>query len=407
MALTRRGLVGATALAATWPARGRTQAARQKIRLGIITDLSGPNKDNSEPSMACCRQAIEDFGAAERGIDVDVLIADHQNRADVASGIARRWFDEEGVDCLVDVSTSTTALAVNSVARAKNKVMLVVGAATSELTGAQCSPNTIHWSYDTYMLSKASTAAVMRQGGKSWFFLAADYAFGHAMVRDAMAFVTEGGGKAAGRIFYPFPATTDFAAYLLQARASGAQVLGLCQTGADTYNTIKQMREFGIDRAMRPVTLLMYSTEVHRLGLDVMKGVLVTESFYWDANERTRAFMERIRPKTAHNWPSSASAGVYSDTLHYLKAVADMGVGAAKADGAATVARMTAMPTDDDVHGIGRIRPDGRKIHDAYLLEVKAPSESRGGWDLMKVAATIPAEEAFRPVAEGGCPLVR
>jgi len=405
MPIARRSFAGATAFAATWPALGRAQPRRQKIKLGIITDLSGPNKDNSEPSMACCRQAIQDFGAAERGLDVEVVIADHQNRADVASGIARRWFDEDGVDCLVDVSTSTTALAVNSVARAKNKVMLVVGAATSELTGAQCSPNTVHWSYDTYMLSKASTAAVMRQGGRSWFFLAADYAFGQAMVRDATAFVTAGGGTASGRIFYPFPATTDFSAYLLQARASGAQVLGLCQTGADTYNTIKQMQEFGIDRSMRSVTLLMYSTEVHRLGLDAMKGVLLTESFYWDANERTRAFMERIRSKTAHNWPSSASAGVYSDTLHYLKAVADMGVAEAKADGAATVARMKAMPTDDDVHGIGRIRPDGRKMHDTYLLEVKAPAESRGGWDLMKVVATIPAEEAFRPVTEGGCPL--
>ncbi|MFC7543746.1 ABC transporter substrate-binding protein [Siccirubricoccus deserti] len=341
------------------------------MRLGIITDLSGPNKDNSEPSMACCRQAIQDFGAAELGIDVDVLIADHQNKGDIASGIARRWFDEEGVDCLVDVSTSTTALAVNSVARAKNKVMLVVGAATSELTGAQCSPNTIHWSYDTYMLSKASTAAIMGQGSQNWFFLAADYAFGQAMVRDATNFVTGGGGKVSGRIFYPFPGTTDFSAFLLQAQASGAKVLALCQTGADTYNTLKQVREFGIDRRMRTVTLLMYATEVHRLGLDAMQGILLTESFYWDANNRTRAFMERIKPKTNHNWPSSASAGVYSDTLHYLKAAADMGVAAAKADGAAAVARMRAMPTDDDVHGVGRIRPDGRKIHDAYLLQVK------------------------------------
>ncbi|MBR0671710.1 ABC transporter substrate-binding protein [Roseomonas soli] len=406
MSFSRRSLMGAAAVASGWPAMSRAQSARPKIKLGIITDLSGPNKDNSEPSMACCRQAIQDFGAAERGIDVEVLIADHQNKADVASGIARRWFDEDGVDCLVDVSTSTTALAVNSVARAKNKVMLVVGAATSDLTGAQCSPNTIHWSYDTYMLAKASTAAVMGQNGRNWFFLGADYAFGHAMVRDASAFVTTGGGRVSGRIFYPFPATTDFSAYLLQAQSSGAQVLALSQTGADTYNTIKQMREFGVDRRMRPVTLLMYATEVHRLGLDAMKGVLLVESFYWDANQRTRAFMDRIRSKTAHNWPSSASAGVYSDTLHYLKAAADMGVAAAKADGAATVARMKAMPTDDDVHGVGRIRPDGRKIHDAYLLEVKAPAESRGGWDLMKVAATIPAEEAFRPLAGGGCALV-
>ena len=409
MSISRRTLagIGAGALASTWPGAGSAQSARPKIKLGIITDLSGPNRDNSEPSMACCRQAIQDFGAAERGFDVEVLIADHQNRADVASGIARRWFDEEGVDCLVDVSTSTTALAVNSVARAKNKVMLVVGAATSDLTGAQCSPNTIHWSYDTYMLAKAATAAVMGQNGRNWFFLGADYAFGHAMVRDASAFVTAGGGRVAGRVFYPFPATTDFSAYLLQAQASGAQVLALSQTGADTYNTIKQMREFGVDRRMRPVTLLMYATEVHRLGLDAMKGVLLTESFYWDANARTRAFMDRIRSKTSHNWPSSAAAGVYSDTLHYLKAVADMGIPAAKADGAATVARMKAMPTDDDVHGVGRIRSDGRKIHEVYLLEVKTPAESRGGWDLMKVVATIPAEDAFRPIGEGNCALVR
>ena len=409
MTIDRRRFMAATTsavAATTFPGFARAQT-KPKLKLGIITDLSGPNRDNSAPSLACAQQAIEDFDAKNRGLDVEVLVADHQNKPDLASVIARRWFDVDGVDCLVDVSTSNTALAVNSVVREKNKVMMVVGAATSELTGAQCSPNTVHWAYDTIMYANSSAKAMLKKGGQSWFFIAADYAFGQAMRRDASAVITENGGKVVGSVAYPFPGTSDFSSFLLQAQASGAQVLGLCQSGADTLNCIKQMKEFGVDKTMKPITLLMYANEVRRMGLEVAQGLLLTESFYWDLNDRTRAFMNRVRPKTPDNWPTSASAGVYSNTMHYLKVAMDMGVVEAKASGAAAVARMKAMPTDDDAYGKGKIREDGRKLHSAYLFEVKKPSESKSDWDLLKLAGEVSADEAFRPLNKGGCPFVK
>jgi branched-chain amino acid transport system substrate-binding protein len=410
MRIDRRTFLATTSAAAAAVAgfSGPSRAqAKPKIKIGIITDLSGPNRDNSAPTIPCAHQAIEDLGVKNRGLDVEVLVADHQNKPDIASVIARRWFDVDGVDCLVDVSTSNTALAVNSVAREKNKVMMVVGAATSELTGAQCSPNTIHWAYDTVMYANSSAKAMLKRGGQSWYFIAADYAFGQAMRRDATAVINDNGGKVLGAVAYPFPGTSDFSSYLLQAQASGAQVLGLCQSGADTFNCIKQMKEFGVDKSMKPITLLMYANEVRKMGLEVAQGLLLTESFYWDLNDRTRAFMNRIKPKTPENWPTSASAGVYSNTMHYLKAVMDMGVDAAKADGRAAVARMKAMPTDDDAYGKGVIREDGRKMHPAYLFEVKKPSESNGSWDLLKLAGEVAPEEAFRPLDKGGCPFVK
>jgi branched-chain amino acid transport system substrate-binding protein len=413
MSITRRQLLtgtGAGLLAASLPSFATSgpavPGARKKLKLGIISDLSGLNADNSQPSLACAQQAIQDFGAANKGMDVEVLVADHQNRVDIASGIARHWFDNEGVDCLVDVSTSNTALAVGEIARAKNKVMLVVGAATP-MTGERCSPNTIQWAYDTYMYANVTASAMMkRQGTDSWFILGADYAFGKNMAKDASAVVTKAGGKVLGSIFYPFPGTVDFASYLIQAQSSGAKVLALCQSGADTIGTLKQIREFGLDKTMTPVTMLMYITEIHSMGLETAQGLLFTETFYWDLNERTRSFMKRIKDKTSKNWPGGASAGVYSDTLHYLKVVADMGVDAAKANGAATVARMKAMPTDDDVYGAGWIREDGRKMHDVHLFQVKQPHESTHEWDLMKLITTVSAKDAFKPLADGECPFV-
>jgi branched-chain amino acid transport system substrate-binding protein len=409
MNVDRRHFLAATtsAIASTGLPRFARAETKPKLKLGIITDLSGPNRDNSAPSLACAQQAIEDFDAKNRGLDVEVLVADHQNKPDLASATARRWFDVDGVDCLVDVSTSNTALAVNSVVRQMNKVMMIVGAATSELTGAQCSPNTVHWAYDTVMYANSTAKAMLKRGGQSWYFIAADYAFGQAMRRDASVVIAENGGKVIGSVSYPFPGTSDFSSFLLQAQASGAQVLGLCQSGADTFNCIKQMREFGVDKTMKPTTLLMYANEVRRMGLELAQGLLLTETFYWDLNDRTRAFMNRIKAKTPDNWPTSASAGVYSNTLHYLKAVTDMGVTEAKANGAATVERMKAMPTDDDAYGRGRIREDGRKLHSAYLFEVKAPSESNGDWDLLKLAAEVSADEAFRPLNKGGCSFIR
>ncbi|SDR30140.1 amino acid/amide ABC transporter substrate-binding protein, HAAT family [Rhizobiales bacterium GAS191] len=411
--LTRRQSLGAAAALAFGGAGRITTAgaaaasAANTLRLGIITDMSGPYRDDGLSSKACALQAFEDFDVAGRGWSVELRIGDHQNRADIAATIAREWFDTGGVDALLDVTTSATALAVNGIARAQNKVMLVNGAGTTELTGAQCSPNTIHWTWDTYMLAHASPAVVMGQGGDSWFFLGANYAFGHQLVQDASAVVTGGGGKVQGAVYYPFPGTVDFSSYLLQAQASGAKVLGLATSGGDTLNCLKQAREFGLGHSMKIVTLLMYNTNVQTLGLDLAQGLLLTETFYWDLNARTRAFMARLKPKTPANWPNMATAGSYGATMHYLKAVADLGIARAKADGAATVARMKAMATDDDAFGKGYIRADGRAVHPAYLFEVKTPAESSGLWDNLKLVATIPGEQAFRPLEAGNCPMVK
>jgi branched-chain amino acid transport system substrate-binding protein len=384
------------------------RAQAPTIRIGVMNDQSGLYRDDTGPTgVACARQAVQDFGAAARGLDVEVVVADHQNRPDVGAGIAREWFDRGGVDAIVDVPTSSVALAVNTICREKNKVMLNSGAATTDLTGAQCSPNTVHWTYDTWMLAKSTGGATVRSGGDTWFFITANYVFGQQLQRDTARFVAEAGGRVLGSVAYPFPETTDFSSLLLQAQASRAKVLGLCNSGGDTINCIKQAREFGLTRTMRVAAMLMYNSNVRALGLEAAQGLLMTETFYWDLNDRTRAFMERIRPKTPDQWPNMVQAGNYGAVLHYLKAVADMGAAAAKADGRAVVARMKAMPTDDDCFGPGRIREDGRKLHPAYLLEAKKPSESTGSWDGLKLVATTPADQAFRPLGEGGCALVR
>jgi branched-chain amino acid transport system substrate-binding protein len=406
LAVRRRGLIAAAgALAATGggpPARAQANT----IRLGVLTDMSGTYRDPTGPgSVACTQQAAAEM--AGRGLSVEVLSADHQNKPDVGANIARQWYDQ-GVDAVVDVPTSSVALAINGIAREKNKVFLNSGAATSDLTGPACSPNTVHFTYDTYMLAKSTGGALVRAGGDSWFFVTADYAFGHALQRDTARFVEAAGGKVLGAARYPFPATTDFSAFLVQAQSSRAKVLGLANAGTDTATCIKQAREFGLTRNMKVAGLLMSFMEVHSLGLPTAQGLLMTEPFYWDLNDRTRAFAERVRPRMpSQAMPAQVQAGCYGVAMHYLKAVADMGVAQAKADGRAAVARMKAMPTDDDAFGQGRVREDGRKIHPSYLFEVKAPNESRGTWDYLKVVATTPAEEAFRPVAEGGCPLVR
>ncbi|MDA8253903.1 MAG: ABC transporter substrate-binding protein [Rhodospirillales bacterium] len=403
--LTRRVLIGsAAAAAAAVPLRAR--AAGPVLRIGVMNDQSGPYRDDTGMTgVACVRQAVQEFTAG-RQMAVEVLFADHQNKPDLGAAIARQWFDRDGVDVIVDVPTSSVALAVNTVCREKNKVMLNSGAATTDLTGAQCSPNTVHWTYDTYMLAKSTGGAMVKAGGDTWFFITADYVFGKQLQRDSSRFVTEAGGKVLGGVVYPFPGTTDFSSFLLQAQASGAKVLGLANSGADTLNCIKQAHEFGLMRQMRVAAMLMYNSNVHALGQETAQGLLMTESFYWNLNDRTRAFMDRIRPKTPNQWPNMVQAGDYAATLHYLKAVADMGVAAAKADGRAAVARMKAMPTDDDCFGQGSIRADGRKLHPSYLFQAKAPAESTGPWDGLKLVATTPADEAFRPLKDGGCPLV-
>ncbi len=404
MNLSRRAFAGAATAASLLPRLGRAQG--QTIRLGVMNDQSGPYRDDGGPTSAICvRQAVQEFG--DKGFKVEVLIADHQNKPDVGAGIARQWFDQDGVDAVVDVPTSSVALAVNSVCREKNKVMLNSGAATTDLTGAQCSPNTVHWTYDTYMLAKSTGGAMVKAGGDSWYFLTADYVFGHQLQRDTTRFIDAAGGKVLGAGIYPFPATTDFSNLLVQAQASGAKVLGLCNSGADTVNCIKQAQEFGLTRTMKVAAMLMYNSNVHALGLETSQGLLLTESYYWDLNDRTRAFNERVRPKTPNQWPNMVQAGCYAATLHYLKAVADLGVAAAKASGRDAVARMKALPTDDDCFGAGTIREDGRKIHPSYLFQAKTPAESHGPWDGLKLIATTPASEAFRPMGEGGCALLK
>jgi len=408
MTLPRRTVMKIAATAATLPlVRAQAEPPRKKLKLGIITDLSGPYADLSRPSLACAEQAVEDFGAAAKGWDIEIVVAEHQNKADNAVTIARRWFDQEGVDALLDVSTSTTALACVGIVREKNKAMMLSGPGTTELTGKQCSPNHVHWSWDTYEQANACAATLMKRGGTSWYFIAPDYTFGQQLAKDAAAAVTRGGGSVLGTSFYPFPSTSDFSALLLQAQASGAKVVAFCNGGTDMVGCVKQAREFGLHRGMTLVGLISYDTDIRAIGLEAAQGLTATQTYYWDLNDRTRAFNNRVKAKTPKLWPNMANAGIYSSTVHYLKAVADMDLPQAKANGAAVIARMKAMPTDDDVFGPGKVREDGRKLHPAYLLEVKAPWESTGPYDVFKPVSIVPADQVFRPLSEGGCALVK
>ncbi|HWX48657.1 MAG TPA: ABC transporter substrate-binding protein [Roseomonas sp.] len=403
----RQLLASGAALLAPLP-KARAQA-QDPIRIGVLADFSGPYRDTSGPTaLACARQAVEDLGLSARGITVEVLQGDHQNKPDTALALARRWIDQDGVDMICEVNNSAIALAIAGLVQDKNKVQVNTGALSAAITGERCSAHTVHWTADTWMLANTVGKATVRKGGDSWFFIVADYAFGHQMERDLTRFVKDSGGKVAGSVRFPFPGTTDFASYLVQAQASRAKVVGLLMAGADMVNCIKQAREFGVTR--RGVSLAgtpMFVTDIHALGLETAQGLLLSEAFYWDLNDRTRAFLERVKPKVAGNWPNQEHAGTYSGVLHYLKAVAEMGVPAAKASGLEVVNRMKAMPTDDDCFGAGTLRADGRKIHPSYLFAVKSPAESRGPWDYYRLEGTVGAEEAFRPLAEGGCPLVK
>ena len=406
MDLARRTLIGAAAASVLAPvARVRAQGA-DTIRIGVLTDMSGPYRDVGGPlAVKAVEQAVAEFAQAGGTLKVEVLSADHQNKPDVGAGVARQWYDRDGVDFITGIPNSAVALAVAGVTKEKNKAYANTGAATSDLTGKLCNANTIHWTYDTWMLARSTGGAAVAAGGDSWFFIVADYAFGHALERDTTGFVTKGGGKVLGSVTYPFPGTTDFSSFLLQAQSSGAKVIGLCNAGADTVNSIKQAHEFGITQQL--AGLLVFIPDIHALTLDVAKGLLVTETFYWDLNERTRAFSERFKPRAPDRRLDMDQAGGYSAALHYMKVAAAMGAAEAKKDGAATVARMKAMPTDDDAFGPGSIREDGRKLHPSHLFRVKAPGASKGPWDYYELLATTPADQAFRPLAEGGCPLVK
>ena len=407
MPIHRRAVLAAAASAAIAPRFARAQTPT--IRLGVLNDQSGTYRDDGGPTgVVCAKQAPLDFGISGKGWNVEIIAADHQNKPDVGASIARQWFDQGGVDAIVDVPTSSVGLAVSTVCREKNKVLLNSGTGTSDLTGTQCSPNTIHWTYDTFMLAKSTGGAITKDGGEIWFFITADYAFGQALERDTTEVITKLGAKVLGDIRYPFPETSDFSSMLVRAQASGAKVLGLANAGGDTGNCIKQAQEFGLMSSMKVAALLIQSTGVHALGLETCQGLRWSESYYWDLNDRTRSFNDRVKGKTPNGiYPNMTQAGDYAVTLHYLKAVADMGVAAAKADGRSVVERMKSMPTDDDCFGPGRIREDGRTLHPVYLLEAKKPSDSKGPWDLARVQATTPLEDAWRPLSEGHCPLVK
>jgi len=380
------------------------QISGNVIKIGVMNDQSGTYADIAGPgSTLAARMAVEDFKAKEKGLNVEVVFADHQNKPDIGSQIANKWYDADGVDVIVDVPTSSVALAINQITKDKGKAFLVSGAATSDLTGKACSPNTIHWTYDTWMLANGTGTAIVKTGGTTWFFLTADYAFGHALERDTEAAVVKAGGKVLGKVRHPFP-SSDFSSFLLQAQASKAKVIGLANAGADTTNAIKQAAEFGIVKSGQNLAgMLVFLSDVHGLGLDKAQGLIFTESWYWDLNDQTRAWTKRFVAQNGGKYPTMVQAGVYSAVLHYLKAVAAL----KSDDGTKVIAKMKEMPTDDPLFGKGTIRADGRKIHPAYLVEVKKPSESKGPYDYYKIRSTIPAEEAFRPMDQGDCPLVK
>ena len=404
--MKRKFLSGLVAAAFAFGTAGaQAQISDGIVKIGVLNDMSGLYADlTGQGSVVAARMAIEDFGAAAKGIKVEIVSADHQNKPDVGSTIARTWYDTDKVDVIVDVPTSSVALAVNQITREKGKAFLNSGAATSDLTGKACSPNTIHWTYDTWMLANGTGRAIVKTGGDTWFFLTADYAFGHALERDTEAVVLKNGGKVLGKVRHPFPGS-DFSSFLLQAQSSKAKVIGLANAGGDTINSIKQAAEFGITKSGQNLAgLLVFLTDVKALGLPIAQGLIFTETYYWDRDDASRAFAKRFSAQAPrNNYPTMIHAGVYSAVLHYLKAIE-----AIKTDeGTKVIEQMKKMPTDDPLFGKGVVRADGRKLHPAYLVEVKKPEESKGPWDLYKIRATIPADQAFRPLDQGDCPLVK
>ena len=376
------------------------------VKIGVLTDMSSLYADATGPgSVLAAKMAAADFMKDHPDVKVEVISGDHQNKADIGTQLANQWYDVEKVDMIADVPNSGVALAISQVTRDKNKAFIASGPASSDLTGPQCSPNTVHWTYDTWMLANGTGKAVVKTGGDSWFFLTSDYAFGHALERDTMAVVEKNGGKVLGKVRHPIN-TNDFSSFLLQAQSSKAKVIGLANAGGDTINSIKQAAEFGIVKGGQSLAgLLVFATDVNALGLQTAQGLVLTETFYWDLNDDTRAWTKRwlAERNVPGKYPAMNQAGVYAGTLHYLKAVLAL---KSPADGKAVVAKMKEMPTDDPLFGKGTIRADGRKLHPAYLFEVKKPSDSKYPGDFYKLRATIPAAEAFRPLNEGNCPLV-
>jgi branched-chain amino acid transport system substrate-binding protein len=372
------------------------------VKIGVMNDQSGLYADLAgQGSVEAARMAVEDFGGSINGAPIEVLSADHQNKPDVGSNIVRQWIDVDNVDVVVDVPTSSVALAVTEIVKEKDRVFLVSGAATTELTGAACSPNTIHWTYDTYALAVGTGRAMVEEGGDSWFFITADYAFGHQLEEDTSRVVQEQGGQVLGSVRHPL-STADFSSYLLQAQGSGAKVIGLANAGTDTTNAIKQANEFGITQAGQQLaSLLMFLTDVDALGLDVAQNLVLTTGFYWDMNDETRAWSQRFNERVGQ-MPTMVQAGVYSAVTHYLNAIKETGSDQAKA----VVDQMKATPVNDFFAKNGKIREDGRMVHDMYLARVKTPDESTGRWDYYEILRTIPGDQAFLPLEESTCALV-
>jgi len=400
----KRSLVGLAIAAALGAGTASAQISDGVVKIGVLSDMSSLYTDIAgKGSIVAAQMAVEDFGGAAKGMKVEVVSADHQNKPDVGSAIARQWYDVDKVDAIFDVPTSSIALAVSQITKDKGKAFIVSGAASSDLTGKACSPNTVHWTYDTWMLANGTGGAMVKTGGDSWFFLTADYAFGLALERDTEAVVTKNGGKVLGKVRHPLN-TADFSSFLLQAQASKAKVIGLANAGGDTTNAIKQAAEFGIVKGGQNLAgLLVFLSDVHALGLPIAQGLVVTNTFYWDLNDQTRAWAKRFAARNDGKFPTMVHAGVYAGALHYLKAIDAL----KSDDGTKVVAKMKEMPTDDPLFGKGSIRVDGRKIHPAYLVEVKKPADSKGPYDYYKVRTTIPADQAFRPLADGDCPLVK
>jgi branched-chain amino acid transport system substrate-binding protein len=378
-------------------------AEQQSFKIGYILDMSGPYADiTGSGSVEAARMAAEDFGGSVLGRPIEIVFADHQNKADIASNTAREWFDARGVEAILDVAASATALAANEIAKARNKIIVFNGPAAIRLTNEACGPYSVHYAYDTYALSRGTALAMVKKGYDTWFFITADYAFGHDLEKDASSVVTSNGGRVLGSARAPLN-TADFSSFILQAQASKAKVIGLANAGADTINSIKQAADFGLAKSGQHLAgLLVFLSDVNSLGLPIAQGMLLTEAFYWDMNDETRAWSQRFFARTKR-MPTMAQAGVYSSTLHYLKAVAAAGT----SDADPVMKRMKETPINDVFAKGGKIREDGRMVHDMYLFEVKAPAESKGQWDDYKLVATIPASEAFQPLSQSRCPLVK
>jgi branched-chain amino acid transport system substrate-binding protein len=399
----RRRFLATGAAVAALPRLARAETAKP-LKIGVMNDMSGPYADHQGiGSVLCARMAADDF-AVKAGVPVDIVFADHQNKSDVGLNIARNWYDNDGVDVILDVPNSAVALAVSGLTREKNKVLIGSGAGSSVLTGPQCSPNFIHWTYDTWSLGHSLGRALTLEGGKTWFFITADYAFGKDLEKNTTDAVEAAGGKVLGAVRHPIN-TSDFSSYLLQAQASGADVIGLANAGDDTSNCLKQATEFGIGNKQRLAGLILNVTNIPAIGIKAINNVKIVVSFYWDMNDGTRAFARRYQAAHPRKlMPNDQQAGNYSAVQHLIKAMAQI---KSAADGKRLVDTMKAIPTDDVIFGKGSIREDGRKLHPTYLLSAKTPAESTGEWDCFKLVKTIPIEEAWRPLSEGGCPFVK